>query len=572
VPGGTWPLPDDAIAVRACPGRGTVRNAEVTVPLTQHLRGIIEVINAQQPQSPDAFCPSMGGSGFVLAFQHPDGSVQSVSGDFGGCGGIKAGGQRLGGAREVWTAYAERLLATGRVEAPGEVDCWPGGEARFPGPLAVTGDDLTDALLCVDADGMHRSVALTDAQAARMVAESPPPEEGCVTRGPLRLSVAARSPWGPVSVPIGCGQGNVEGLQSLIDAARTTDLPAVGQETDPALLPRTWRALSLLGEGTYAESLWVDPKQQPDPWDTTCLDRQLIHLDVPGWAWGVATDCRDAWVMVRQRVTDPWLLLESRRREDDCGAPAAAAPATLPVGPVAARLCALESVGMSWIAPQDVLKADAAAEVAGIIATLEPRDPDWICGAGGPAFDLVVTLDDGKVRSYRNDGRCNEFQTADGLVHGADRALEAFLAAVEKQRRSGVPESIERVRLSCSEGADRFGRRTSLIGDPRDLVRAISCWRPNDAEPPPWRQSRPLTRAEVRLITGDLSRRTTEQKGYDETCGEDSYYWQDIVGQTRWGDVVTLRGVCRTFLVEGRSPETYWHPSPKAQALLDALR
>lgn len=51
--------------------------------------------------------------------------------------------------------------------------------------------------------------------------------------------------------------------------------------------------------------------------------------------------------------------------------------------------------------------------------------------------------------------------------------------------------------------------------------------------------------------------------------GLDDYYWQDVVGLTRWGDVVAVRGVCREFMT---ALDEFWQPTPRAQRILDGLR
>ena len=41
--------------------------------------------------------------------------------------------------------------------------------------------------------------------------------------------------------------------------------------------------------------------------------------------------------------------------------------------------------------------------------------------------------------------------------------------------------------------------------------------------------------------------------------GLDRYYTQDLVGLTRWGDVVAIRGACREFLA---APAELWQQDP----------
>jgi hypothetical protein len=53
------------------------------------------------------------------------------------------------------------------------------------------------------------------------------------------------------------------------------------------------------------------------------------------------------------------------------------------------------------------------------------------------------------------------------------------------------------------------------------------------------------------------------------------------VGETRWGDVIAVRGMCREFLASPAAfwqssdqvaEQPFWKPSPRAQRILDGLR
>jgi hypothetical protein len=89
------------------------------------------------------------------------------------------------------------------------------------------------------------------------------------------------------------------------------------------------------------------------------------------------------------------------------------------------------------------------------------------------------------------------------------------------------------------------------------------------------------------ILIGDLASNSRMAHGFgkpDCPGGLNDYYWQDLVGLTRWGDVIILRGVCRTFLAapsefwqadpdQAEEPaQPFWHPSPRAQRILDGLR
>ena len=82
---------------------------------------------------------------------------------------------------------------------------------------------------------------------------------------------------------------------------------------------------------------------------------------------------------------------------------------------------------------------------------------------------------------------------------------------------------------------------------------------------------------EVGILTRDVARSaSTALDARDLRCvgGVRHHYFQSLVGQTAWGDVLVVLGECRRFIV-GMPPRravSVWHPSPRSQRILDSLR
>ena len=155
-----------------------------------------------------------------------------------------------------------------------------------------------------------------------------------------------------------------------------------------------------------------------------------------------------------------------------------------------------------------------------------------------------------------------------------------FLDGIADQRTmSEPPARLKALALGCGSDTTFKDHVLSRIGDPWDLVAAVSCWRPaGEDDVPPWADPIPVPEADVALLTDDMSGHTRTDLGWNnDACRDQPVVWQDLVGQTRWGDVVAIRGVCDTYLLSDISavaPEDqeFWYPSPAARRILDDLR
>lgn len=257
--------------------------------------------------------------------------------------------------------------------------------------------------------------------------------------------------------------------------------------------------------------------------------------------------------------------------------------------PVAMLVCADPDGSKPWVAPADLVEGDLS-RLRAVLDGLEEVPVEGVdCTLqGGPAFDLLLRFSrDRYTRVHGDTGGCGFVTTASGRWFGAPEVLDAALAMVEEQRAHLPPPPGQALDApGCNTVVDQDYAR-SLIGDPADIVSAVSCWRPNADEPPPWRGPRPIDPGELALLLEDMAANSTLQEGFDPPdCpgGLDHYYWQDLVGVTRWGDTVVIRGVCRELQVAPNrfwhgddtsedTPEVpFWHPSPRAQRILDDLR
>ena len=257
---------------------------------------------------------------------------------------------------------------------------------------------------------------------------------------------------------------------------------------------------------------------------------------------------------------------------------------------VAARMCAVDNRTTSWFGPQDSLHS-GLTPLLELLAGLEPlpgstdEERYYCTDDGGVAFDLRLALASGQVVSVPGDtGGCSTVSIDGVEVGGADDVVATFMDALAEQRRTSEPPA-QQVDLPLACGQDKPDRdhRLSFLGDPVDMVRAVTCWRPNADEVGPWRDQRPVAPRLLARLVDDIAAHSDVQDTFgDPQCpgGLRGYYWQDLVGQTSWGDVVAVRGVCRElmssparlWLPEGETEQRFWHPSPRAQRILDGLR
>ena len=270
--------------------------------------------------------------------------------------------------------------------------------------------------------------------------------------------------------------------------------------------------------------------------------------------------------------------------EPTCDADVRRVPA-LPLAeePVSARLCAVKTRVVAWTPPPEVLLDPGA--VAEALVSAAPVPTDAACTAdAGPAYELVLTFPGDRAASVRgNTGGCAFLETGDGRRSGADVVLASFLDAVARQRETASPPPGRQGLPGCPAPTD--GHALSFLGHPVEMEAAVSCWRPDADDVPPWRDAVPVGRRDLAVLLDDVALNSRQEDDFGaDVCGDSpEWYWQDIVGRTPRGDVVALVGVCRTFLVvssrfradddgDGGRPTQFWHPSPRAQRILDRLR
>ena len=254
---------------------------------------------------------------------------------------------------------------------------------------------------------------------------------------------------------------------------------------------------------------------------------------------------------------------------------------TLPLEaePRALLICADPEGSMPWTAPADLVEGDLTSLVEAM-SDLEraPERPYDCTFQGGPAYDLLLRFSrDRFARIHGSTGGCGVVTTASGEWFGAQEVLDEAITAVEEQRASSDPPAEVRAQdLSCSRVLTRTGPALSFTGEPADFVRMVSCWQPNGREPGAWSETI-VAPDDVRTLALDITRLTTRTgDSADLGCrgGRRTHYFQQLIGQTAWGDILVIPGECRRFYtsMSGDEPSPVWHPSPPAQRILDRLR
>lgn len=254
---------------------------------------------------------------------------------------------------------------------------------------------------------------------------------------------------------------------------------------------------------------------------------------------------------------------------------------TLPLDarPVALLICADPDSSQPWTAPADLVNGDLTGLVSEL-SDLEraPAEPYDCTFQGGTAYDLVLRFSrDRYARIHGDVGGCGVVTTASGEWFGARGVLDAALGLVEDQRnRSDPPTAVPARDLSCSHVLTGAGSAISLTGKTADLVRMVSCWQPDAAELGAWSEAA-VRPSDVRIIARDITRlASTSADPTDLRCpgGLRKHYFQQLIAETAWGDVLVVAGECRRFYASLPSDELapVWHPSPRAQRILDDLR
>lgn len=258
---------------------------------------------------------------------------------------------------------------------------------------------------------------------------------------------------------------------------------------------------------------------------------------------------------------------------------------TLPLEaePMAMLICADPDGSMAWVAPGDLVEGDLSALIE-VLADLEPTpDEPYDCTfQGGPGYDLLLRFSrDRYARIHGDTGGCGVVSTAAGDYFGADEVLDTTLALVEEQRArrpepTALPEAPE-----CPIDSN-LGPAYSFTGEVTDLVVAVSCWRPDDRDLPPFLGPMPVRTHHLKALLADVEANAEplEMPGDGYACpgGPKQLYSQVLVGRTAWGDLIPLSGTCREFYLDvwsqrpGDDPPRVWHPSARSQRILDDLR
>ncbi len=255
---------------------------------------------------------------------------------------------------------------------------------------------------------------------------------------------------------------------------------------------------------------------------------------------------------------------------------------TLPLEaePTALLVCADADGSMPWTAPTHLVEGDLSGLVTAL-SVLEPApDQPYDCTfQGGPAYDLLLRFSRNRFARIHGDiGGCGVVTVASGDWFGAQGVLDVVIAAVVEQRsRSKPPKTVQRVDLDCNAGLESAsGWPISLTGDVADLTRLVSCWQPGAPQLGAWTEAAVPPEA-VRILARDIARlASTSTDPAELRCpgGPRSHYFQQLIGQTAWGDFLMVPGECRRFYASMSSdePPPVWIPSPSAQRILDDLR
>jgi len=253
---------------------------------------------------------------------------------------------------------------------------------------------------------------------------------------------------------------------------------------------------------------------------------------------------------------------DKRTAEGITCASKAAPPTSLPLtGSLqGARLCAATPRYRRWTAPEPLF--DHLDVLAAGLARLEPAPKDYICFQSGGSFhyDLRLVVD-GQEVSLRTQPSCLEL-TAGGVDYlDSDEPFDAFLDALTAQRAERQPPPLRPTKaLDCAATPRGQDHALSPLGDPLEMVEAVSCWRPDSTgETPPWREAVAVPTRALATFVAEMRTHARRDVGFDhDPCAGREWFGQDLLGRTAWGDVVVVRGVCESYLlsdVDSVAPE-----------------
>ena len=173
--------------------------------------------------------------------------------------------------------------------------------------------------------------------------------------------------------------------------------------------------------------------------------------------------------------------------------------------PSALLVCADPHGSTPWQAPTDVVEGDLTPLLR-VLGDLDPApDAPYDCTfRGGPAYDLLIRFSRTTyARVHGDTGGCGVVTSNGNDYLGADEVLDAALALVEEQRgRTAEPTAVPEAPPCPADQGEPTAY--SLIGDPRDMVVAVSCWRRNGDSMPDFGPPTPVPRRDLRALLSDV--------------------------------------------------------------------
>lgn len=289
-PTGPGTLPEGAVAVRLCDGPGLGFD-EPDDALVTGVGELVRVVNAQEVTGAPGACESDLGTGYLLAFSYPDGTVRSVTGELYGCHQLVIGKTVRADPERPWEAFigllreqrSEATPATGLATRPSCED--PGFETGIDTSPVGRPADMRAAVLCAryDTATQHRplEVDVPPADLQVLLADREErddlvaPPKGC--EQPVDLQLVGTTAWGDVTVAhLWCGLWSDErgGYWSLgapaeriIDrlvAEAGTPTPTIDATSGAEEVVAAYVDLLNAGDRTGAAGLWHPMAGRPE--------------------------------------------------------------------------------------------------------------------------------------------------------------------------------------------------------------------------------------------------------------------------------------------------------------------